>query len=73
MNEWKRTDATYQERIDHLRGAAPGGANGRFALTGKTVHDDHASDSLTGGAGLDWFWANVAEVADLQPAEVSSQ
>jgi hypothetical protein len=43
-NEWVRTDATYQVRIDHLSGATPGGLNGAYYLKaapqGQTVFDD---------------------------------
>jgi hypothetical protein len=43
-NEWVRTDATYQVRIDHLSGATPGGLNGTYYLKaapqGQTVFDD---------------------------------
>jgi Ca2+-binding RTX toxin-like protein len=70
LAEWERTDATYTERIDHLRGAAAGGLNGTFFLKSTTVHDDATADALQGGPGMDWFWAQLAEVLDLQAGEL---
>jgi hypothetical protein len=56
LKEWQRTDIPYLQRIADLRN--DGGANGGYKLLwGTTVHDDAgATDSLTGGAGLDWFF-----------------
>jgi Ca2+-binding RTX toxin-like protein len=42
------------------------------ALSNRLVvtFDTNAADSLTGGAGADWFWSNDAlDVLDLQPKE----
>src|SRR5262249_43492879 len=57
LAEWGRTDADYQTRVNHLNGTLGGGRNGGLLLTASTVHDDAASDQLSGGAGLDWFFA----------------
>jgi len=58
LSEWKRTDKTYVQRIADLRNG--GGLNGANKLiAGTTVHDDGVADTLTGGAGLDWFFANL--------------
>ena len=57
MAEWGRTDADYQARVNHLNGTLGGGLNGGLLLTASTVHDDAASDTLSGGAGMDWFFA----------------
>jgi len=59
MNEWKRTDETYAQRLNNLRGTTSGGKNGIYVLTSTTVIDDTFADTLTGGAGTDWFWANL--------------
>jgi Ca2+-binding RTX toxin-like protein len=59
LREWKRTDASYATRISHLRNG--GGKNGSFKLTSNTVHADTSADKLTGGAGLDWFWATLPQ------------
>jgi PKD domain/RTX calcium-binding nonapeptide repeat (4 copies) len=69
MKEWQRTDETYQQRIDHLRGTTAGGLNGAFYLKATTVKDDGKVDSLTGGPGMDWFWADLAEITDLAAGE----
>jgi Ca2+-binding RTX toxin-like protein len=67
MSEWQRTDADYTTRISHLRNG--GGNNGTFKLNSTTVHDDATADVLTGGAGKDWFWANLPEITDRDPSE----
>jgi hypothetical protein len=69
MKEWRRTDETYQQRIDHLRGTTSGGQSGGVYLKSTTVHISAATDTLTGGLGLDWFWARLAEITDLEPGE----
>jgi Ca2+-binding RTX toxin-like protein len=71
MNEWKRTDETYAQRISNLRGTTSGGLNGSYLLKSTTVFDDAFADSLTGGAGSDWFWYNPAQdtITDLQNGE----
>jgi hypothetical protein len=56
MAEWGRTDADYSTRVKHLSGSL-GGLNSGFLLTTRTVHDDAASDTLSGGAGTDWYFA----------------
>ncbi|WP_406696293.1 calcium-binding protein [Singulisphaera sp. Ch08] len=55
MAEWSRTDLDYATRISHLNGSVAGGRNGAFFLTGATVLNDAAIDSLYGDDGLDWF------------------
>jgi Ca2+-binding RTX toxin-like protein len=63
LQEWQRTDQTYAQRIDNLRHG--GGDNGSFVLVwGTTVKDDGSPDVLTGGPGLDWFFANLAPGQD---------
>jgi hypothetical protein len=58
LREWQRTDKTYAQRIGDLKNG--GGLNGSNKLIrGTTVHDDVATDTLTGGTGLDWFFANL--------------
>jgi hypothetical protein len=57
LAEWQRTDKTYSQRISDLRGG--NGLNGANKLVwGSTVLDDNNADTLVGGAGLDWFFAN---------------
>jgi Ca2+-binding RTX toxin-like protein len=58
LREWQRTDKTYAQRIGDLKNG--GGLNGSNKLIrGTKVHDDVATDTLTGGTGLDWFFANL--------------
>jgi Ca2+-binding RTX toxin-like protein len=63
LAEWTRTDLVgtaeqiYAQRIDHLRNGT--GLNGPKArLDATTVSADADADTLTGGAGLDWFWTS---------------
>jgi hypothetical protein len=64
LREWQRTDLSYSQRIGHLRHG--GGYNGSATLVwGTTVLDDQSPDVLTGGLGLDWFFANLALGQDM--------
>jgi Ca2+-binding RTX toxin-like protein len=66
--EWSRTDADFMTRVMHLR--LGGGLNGTFVLKPSTVFDDAAADSVTGGMGPDWLWANLSQDhTDFDPAE----
>lgn len=69
LAEWKRTDLTYRQRIDHLMQTTKGGLNGKTLLKTSTVKDDATADSLRGNTGLDWFWGNSSEVLDLLATE----
>jgi Ca2+-binding RTX toxin-like protein len=75
LAEWQRTDESYSRRISHIRRTATGGLNGNASFNASTIRDDGAADALTGGEGLDWFWANQApggvrdSITDLQPGE----
>jgi len=58
LQEWQRTDKTYDQRITDLRNG--GGFNGTNKLIlGSTVVDDDGASTLTGGGGLDWFFAHL--------------
>jgi hypothetical protein len=59
MDEWTRTDVSYNQRVQHLNGSVPGGLNDAFYLTDETVHDDGVVDELTGNSGQDWFLLNL--------------
>jgi hypothetical protein len=66
-NEWVRLDASYAQRVSNLSGQTSGGLNGAYVLTTTTVPDDGVADTLTGGGGANWFWANQSQdtVTDL--------
>jgi Ca2+-binding RTX toxin-like protein len=69
MAEWSRTDASYATRVSHLEHG--GGRNGANLLSGKTVHDDRATDHVQGGLGDDCFWVKSQhEIADLAKGEI---
>lgn len=84
LAEWSRTDLGFTERMNHLTGTTPGGWNGSNLLKGgsgnfdptNTVFNDTDVDTLTGGMGTDWFFANSAgfgtldSVLDLALSEV---
>jgi ELWxxDGT repeat protein len=55
---WARTDLSYTQRIAGLTAGIPSSA-GTIRLTATTVQNDNISDSLTGGADLDWFFART--------------
>jgi hypothetical protein len=68
LQEWQRTDKDYAQRIADLRNG--GGFNGSNKLIlGSTVLDNDGASKLTGGGGLDWFFADLAalEKQPLQP------
>lgn len=56
--EWKRTDATRQQRIDHLKGTTAGGLNGAFKLNQPSLIDDNALDQMLSDFGVDWLAGN---------------
>jgi hypothetical protein len=63
LKEWQRTDKSYSQRIADLKNG--GGYNSSYDLIwGTTVLDDHNPDVLTGGLGLDWFFASLAAGQD---------
>jgi hypothetical protein len=58
LQEWQRTDKNYAQRIAELRSG--GGFNGQNKLIlGTTVLDNDGVSKLTGGPGLDWFFADL--------------
>ncbi len=71
LDEWSRPDLDYDSRVSNLRGTPNSlfadRRNGDYYLsvdgTGvagqATVFNDNEKDTLTGGAGQDWFLANL--------------
>ncbi len=62
MAEWSRTDRSFEKRIADLMTGNDGALNGPYTLTKKTVFDDDAPDTVTGGGGQTWFF--VAQFDD---------
>src|SRR5262249_41759267 len=61
--EWQSGNS-YSTRVSNLKNG--GGLNGSNKPNpGTPLHDDAAPDTLKGGAGLDWFFANPGEITDL--------
>jgi hypothetical protein len=70
-NEWIRMDASFAERISHLRGETSGGLNGNYVLNSTTVMEAGAADTLTGSGGQNWFWADQTQdtITDLNSGD----
>jgi Ca2+-binding RTX toxin-like protein len=68
LAEWQSADS-YATRISKIKsGTLPGGVK---LVAGVTVANDGAADVLTGGAGQDWFFANLPQdtITDLAAGE----
>jgi hypothetical protein len=69
LSEWQSAN-DYATRVSHIRGTVSGGLNNGFNLSAATVTDSAFPGTLLGGAGLDWFWANLAlDTTDAGPGE----
>jgi len=68
MAEWTSAN-TYDTRRQHLLNTLPGGLNGTNYLRDLTVFDDQTIDTIYGGDGIDWFWANANEIQDGMAGE----
>ena len=71
LAEWSRTDIGYTVRMDHLTGKISGGLNGNYLLitqmgSANTVFGNGLADNLQGGAGMDWFFAGMADMISNQ-------
>jgi hypothetical protein len=66
-NEWIRMDESFAQSISNLRGQTSGGVNGSYVLNTTTVTETGAADTLTGGGGSNWFWADLTQdtITDL--------
>ena len=61
LNEWTSTRSYAQRTANLLGTGTEARLNGSYFLQpDETVYDDNAKDILTGCAGRDWFFANVA-------------
>jgi hypothetical protein len=56
---------------DNMRPLSSVGLNGNSFFNPMTVKEDGAVDVLTGGAGMNWFWAKVGLrlIAELNSGE----
>ncbi len=71
MAEWNSV-RSYQQRIRRLTEGV--GKAKSVKLNSATLVDDGTVDTLSGGAGDDWFWAGSNDlIADLGPNETRSQ
>jgi len=61
IDEWSRTDESYEQRVDHLLGTVSGGWNNGFVLNASTIHDDGTPDTLAGGSGMDLFFLSLGD------------
>jgi hypothetical protein len=62
LDEWQ-SGGSPSDRHDHIVGSKPGGLNGSNFLKlgttpGTTVRDDNGANTLTDGAGPNWFFAH---------------
>lgn len=61
MAEWGRLDASNADRVTHLKNGS-GGLNGTTKLAGTTISNDSgATDQLTGGGDIDWFFKSSGD------------
>jgi Ca2+-binding RTX toxin-like protein len=72
MAEWASIDS-YALKIARLTGTVKGGHNGNVLLTttgsSPTVTNNHQASTLTGGAGLDWFFSSVMDQFTSPPTK----
>jgi Ca2+-binding RTX toxin-like protein len=59
LKEWNRTDASYSQRVSHLKGPTAG-LNAPAFLNASTVTNDSDVDVLLGKAGSDFFLFNLS-------------
>jgi Ca2+-binding RTX toxin-like protein len=68
LAEWA-SGRPYQERVDHLTGAAGGANGGTFLKSPGTTGPDGYRDVMAGGGGADWFVADRRDTADRRGPE----
>jgi phospholipase C len=60
LNEWDRTDETYQQKVDRITGNVASGKNGAYVLNASTVFDDGTPDDLDGNGSMSLFFGRVS-------------
>jgi hypothetical protein len=72
LAEWVRPDATYQQRVDHIRNG--GGLNGTVKLNASTLtNDSGAADIIRAGSALDLIFLNSEDLLSGNPAQNPSE
>jgi hypothetical protein len=55
----------YSTRVGRIFGSSTGGLNGSYRFNDATISDDSsATDTLTGGSGIDWFLQTSDNITD---------
>jgi hypothetical protein len=68
LAEWQSTDL-YPTRITKIKSGVGIGGTSKL-VWGTTVHDDLNSSTLTGNAGMDWFFKGASDtITDPQSGE----
>ena len=65
LAEWTTgndSNASFQQRRDHLRGTLPGGLNGTYLLDNLSLIDNTVLDLLLSGAGTDWVLRHNGDI-----------
>ena len=66
LAEWTTNARGFQQRSDNIFGTGTGARlNGSYFLNADTVIDDGVIDSISGGNGQDWFFAQLGEISDF--------
>jgi Ca2+-binding RTX toxin-like protein len=79
LAEWSRSDLSgtalqqYRTRIGNLRNGGASSLAGGYRLYSATVFDDATTDTLTGGADLDWFWTALSGTKDKTDRRTSTE
>jgi hypothetical protein len=59
MDEWLRTDRSYEERVDHLMNG--GGRSDPYLLNRSTVSGSGSGNTLKGESSRDWFFGDLLQ------------
>src|SRR5207248_612231 len=57
LDEWLRTDMSYQERVDQLMNGS--GLSGGYLLSSTTVSGNGGGNTLKGESDRDWFFGDA--------------
>jgi Ca2+-binding RTX toxin-like protein len=71
LAEWTQNTSPTQ-RMNHINGSQPGGANGPYFLTTSTVHWNNQVNNLTDGLGTDWLFLHqgVDQHPNPKPSDI---